>query len=155
MPNSKHRKRQLAANRRQLEKAKKKLLLQTAREQECDKENQLSPNGVETDFQVEKVKEDAVDNHMDILNDTTTTEGGDAGEDLQQKTSEDIENESTWLKGLYSWCQSGIVQVIKGQTHSHILPIIAVHVHCYRGKGGAGPGLGSSEGGSFKRVWHT
>lgn len=39
MPNSKHRKKQLATNRRQLEKARKKLQLQNARENECDKEN--------------------------------------------------------------------------------------------------------------------
>lgn len=40
MPNSKHRKKQLATNRKQLERARKKLQLQNARENECNRENQ-------------------------------------------------------------------------------------------------------------------
>lgn len=77
MPSSKHRKRQLAANRRQLEKARKKLQLQNLRAQENEKENQVVDDS----------------RRLDDIN---------------------SEEESSWLGGLgslYSWCQSGLVQV--------------------------------------------
>ena len=85
MPNSKHRKRQIAANRRQLEKARKKIVVQNLRAQESEKENE-SPRRAE----VISERNDP----MDSTNDTV--------------------EESRWLGGLgslYSWCQSGLVQV--------------------------------------------
>ena len=85
MPNSKHRKKQLATNRRQLERARRKLQLQNAREKECDKENQpLSPQGKGI-----------------ITTDTTSEKGAEHREP---------DDGSGWLGSIYSWC-SGIAQV--------------------------------------------
>ena len=83
MPNSKHRKKQLATNRRNLERARRKL--QNARERENDKEN-LSYGELDTNPGVgTSVDRDQLD----------TDSEGDVG----------------WLGSLYSWCHSGITQV--------------------------------------------
>ena len=79
MPNSKHRKRQIVANRRQLERAKKRITLENVRAQEREKENQ-SPR------------------RQEVLN----------------KKDDQLEDGTGWLTGLgslYTWCQSGVVQV--------------------------------------------
>jgi protein subunit release factor B len=85
MPNSKHRKRQLATNRKNLERARRKLLIQSVRERENEKEN-LPCGEISTDSGTGICS--SVDRD---LNDS----GGDPG----------------WLGSLYSWCHSGISQV--------------------------------------------
>ena len=76
MPNSKRRKRQIAAKQKQLEKAKRQLEML---KEESQKENIYPPAN-------KMVKED-----------------GD---------EEDSQDGPSWIGGLYSWCQSGISQVI-------------------------------------------
>ena len=101
MPNSKHRKKQLAANRRQLEKARRRLQLQSDRKQvdEQEKENQplpLSPLSLtpKCSLPLQEQKNHCTDNKLSILQDDTSDNG------------------RGWLSGLYDWCHSGIVQVV-------------------------------------------
>lgn len=87
MPNSKHRKKQLATNRRQLERARRKLQLQNARENESDKENLgQSPRSLSC-------------GELEVTTNQIAYRDESEGDD------------SSWLGSLYSWCQSGIVQV--------------------------------------------
>ena len=90
MPNSKHRKRQVAANRRQVEKARKKPILQQEREKENDSPGPRNlQNKAKAASPVLETREQNV----------VVGEG------------------SSWMTtvgSLYSWCHTGIVQVRSG-----------------------------------------
>ena len=84
MPSSKHRKRQLAANRKQIEKARKRLILQQERE-----------------------KENASPGPRNLQNRTTAQQ-------VLESRQQNVEDGLGWLDtvgSLYSWCHTGIVQV--------------------------------------------
>lgn len=86
MPNSKHRKKQLAANRRQIEKARKRLILQ----QEREKENE-SPGP----------------RNLQNKGKATTSP-------ILETRQQNVGEGSSWMTtvgSLYSWCHTGIVQV--------------------------------------------
>lgn len=87
MPNSKHRKRQLAANRKQIEKARKRLILQ----QEREKENRSPPQSPGSKSLQAK-----------------------PAQVLTENRQQNVEDGSSWLNTvgtLYSWCHTGLVQV--------------------------------------------
>ena len=95
MPNSKHRKRRVAANRRQLDKARKRLNLQTISNVEKNLENEKENH---TPSQARKFNESCTGGNKLAIRATNR---------IQQTN---LDNAS-WLGGLYGWCHSGILQV--------------------------------------------
>lgn len=99
MANSKHRKRQIAANRKQLENAKMKFQKQNS---SC--ERQARPR---------KQSEDDKENIQQAGNssrnspDVAVSSSREACHEIQQASEG-----AGWLTGLYDWCQSGINQVV-------------------------------------------
>ena len=109
MPNSKHRKKQLIASRKQLDKARKKIqksadILPESTEDEFNSKKENRPPSPEIRQQCNKEVDTSLDNDIE-------------GEDV----SEEILNEDagTWFGGLYGWCHSGIAQVSVSVSFAH------------------------------------
>ena len=112
MPNSKRRKRLVASNKKQIERARRRIEAQTRAE--ADKENAgvvVAPTESSALLGGYKGSGNAHVPSLDSIE-----------EELHRETNQREEQESTstgvyeaappgWLGGLYSWCHSGIVQV--------------------------------------------
>lgn len=97
MPNSKHRKKQVAANKRQLEKAKKRVLA-------IEENNRISQDIInkENEFPVStksaKVeKESHSTTNLAVVN---------------KIKPKDQDEGYSWFGNLYGWCQAGFFQVV-------------------------------------------
>ena len=97
MPNSKRRKRLVASNKKQIERARRRIEAQNRAE--ADKENVTSDTAqILSEFGSSKTSSDSFDEELHRRNE-------------QQQESDIYESNTGWLGGLYSWCHSGIVQV--------------------------------------------
>ena len=96
MPNSKRRKRLVASNKKQIERARRRIEAQNRAE--ADKENVTSDIAFLKDFGSSKTFSDSFEEEQHRTTD-------------QQQASDIYESNTGWLGGLYSWCHSGIVQV--------------------------------------------
>lgn len=100
MPNSKRRKRLVASNKKQIERARRRIEAKTLAE--ADKENVTS----DTAF----LKESS--SSCKTSSDSFEEESHRRTDQQQAEQVSDIYESTTgWLGGLYSWCHSGLVQV--------------------------------------------
>lgn len=99
MPNSKRRKRLVASNKKQIERARRRIEAKTRGE--ADKENVTS----DTAF----LKESS--SSCKTSSDSFEEEPHRRTDQQKEQVSDIYESTTGWLGGLYSWCHSGLVQV--------------------------------------------
>ena len=116
MPNSKRRKRLVASNKKQIERARRRIEAQS--ENEANKENRTVTINPKTTTATIASKTDGTCLSYERAASSQTSqdslEEGERHRECQQLTEVDIyeaTNAPGWLGGLYSWCHSGIIQV--------------------------------------------
>ena len=110
MPNSKRRKKQIAANRRQLEKAKRRLeILKELENETTDKEN-TAPSAAAAEATTLSLLEEYPAGQEPFSQEHLETTACDDGQQQAQCDS-DTHKDSGWFGGIYNWCQSGLTQV--------------------------------------------
>ena len=97
MPNSKRRKRLVASNKKQIERARRRI--EAKSRAEADKENVTSDTAFLNECGSSKTSSDSFEEEEPHRRTD------------QQQASDMYESTAGWLGGLYSWCHSGIVQV--------------------------------------------
>ena len=96
MPNSKRRKRLVASNKKQIERARRRIEAQS-HAQEADKENAPDSTPLVVGCKGSGLSSDSIEDELH--------------RDTNQQERDVYEPAPGWLGGLYSWCHSGIAQV--------------------------------------------
>ena len=106
MPNSKRRKRHVASNKKQLERARRRIEAQT--QSEANKENATSTTT--TSFNSGFLREYRGSSGKQVVSESIEGERHrsiDQQSDVYESTSG-----PGWFGGLYNWCHSGLAQVV-------------------------------------------